>query len=176
MKQGFTVAAVALATFATFAGANARAGDLQFTVERKKVDAVGAKPTELGGAANRSETWHYQVKVQNDGFKPTAALQAKYIVFVERQELGKKIGTETIEKVNGTATLQPMATGATAQFTTSDITLKESSLIGNSFYLNGGRIHAKDSIRGVWIKLFDGTKEVDQYVNPSTIATKEKWQ
>jgi len=176
IKNGFSVAAVtAFASLTALSSLTARADDFQFTVERKKVDAVNAKPTSEGSAANRSETWHYQVSLRNTGFKPQPALQAKYIVFVERQQLGKKVGTETLDRVTGTADLPATPTGGTAQFSTKDVVLKESGLVGDFIYANGGRIHAKDAIHGVWIKLFDGTKEVGQYINPTTLATKQKF-
>jgi len=35
---------------------------------------------------------------------------------------------------------------------------------------------AKDIILGIWVKLFDGTNEVAQYVNPPTLPTKHNWE
>ena len=44
-----------------------------------------------------------------------------------------------------------------------------------TIYANGGRVKAQDSIKGIWIKFFDGVNEVDEYANPTTLTKKNVW-
>lgn len=161
------------------------AGDLSITAERKRTD-VGAKTTAYKkhpeGSGLTSETskaeehWQYQVKVTNESMAAMPALQAQYVVFIQRQELGGKAAVaDSVEKVKGEAPVAAINSHFDATFVTSDISLRSQSLMGAWHYSNGGRIKAMDNIQGIWVKLFDGDKQVGEYCNPSTLAAKYQW-
>ena len=139
------------------------------------METVRAQAVKSGDTTEGSEKWAFEAKITNTSFKPIPALQAQYIVFVERQELGKKKGLERIEKVKGTAEIKPIAAHGNSSFTTETVSLSEKSLNGSFHYVNGGLIKSKDSLKGIWIKLMDGTTVVGEYVNPSTLQAKEQW-
>jgi len=151
-----------------------RAGDLQITVEKKRTDAGAGRP--MGSVEQKKETkWLYQVKVANNSFTADPALQARYMIFLQRQNMGGKMNETTIESVKGSAPLQAVAAHGNASFQTSEFTLKEQVLAAGWVYASGGSTKAQDGIAGVWIKLFDGDKLVAEYKNPSTIDSKQQW-
>ena len=154
-----------------------QAGDIKVgTAVRKRVDAVAAKPGAPGDERTSSEKWRYEVQIVNGGFKAAPALKAKYIVFVQRQELGGKAGTDPVEKSKGEADVAALLSHGTGSFTTNEILLKGGSLVGEYHFRNGGRVKVQDVIQGIWIKLFDGTTEVCDYANPRTITGRNKWE
>ncbi len=154
----------------------AQAGDFQITINRRKGDTMHKAAAQEGGRNKASEDAFYEVTVTNQSFKPAPALEARYILFVERQELAKKVGSGKVEKTKGTAPIAALEPHASANFTTTSVTLREQSLSGNYIYESGGRVKAKDSLVGVWIKLYNGNTEVGEYINPTTLSSKNKWE
>jgi len=154
----------------------AEANDYQIAVLRKKANATRAKAVQSGQTTKSTENLFYQVAVTNRAFKESPALKVKYVLFVERQEIGEKPGSEQIEKVRGDGSIAVLKPQGKATLDTSEVTLREQSLTGNWYYSDGGRIKAKDSLTGIWIKLYDGDVEVGEYVNPTTLQGKHKWE
>jgi hypothetical protein len=150
------------------------AGDLQISAERKHLEG-GVAAKQSGQFSKGSEKWQYAVKVINGSFKPMPALRAEYVVFVQRQELGGKVGVEVVQRVKGQAALPPTNPQATASFESSEITLRVQAVAGALVYSNGGRIKATDAIEGIWVKLFDGDNQVGEYANPTTLSSKNVW-
>jgi len=153
----------------------AQAEDFQISVLRKKTETARAGVGHDGDAIKGTEKCYYQVTVARKAFKPSAAIQARYILFVEKQELAQKAGTEQVEKIKGDGKIESLKPQGKTTFNTSEVTLREQSLTGGWSYTNGGRIKAKDSLVGIWIKLFDGETEVGEYINPTTLSSKYKW-
>ncbi len=171
MKRSLLLAGLLLAPWIVQAADN-----FQVSVLRKKADAIRAKAARPGEEITATETVFYQVTVANRAFKETGAVTARYILFVERQELGVKAGSEQIDKEKGENAVEALKPQGKVSFNTSEITLREQSLSGGNFiYLNGGRIKAKDSLVGIWVKLFEGETQVGEYINPSTLSNKYKW-
>ena len=169
------VKTLAIVLVALLAPCLLQAGDIKITAARKRVDASQAK-MESEYTNSSEEKWRYEAQLVNGGFKPAPPLKARYIIFVQRQELGGKPGTETVEKLKGEAEVAALASHANGSFATNEVLLHHGSLVGERHYPNGGRIKAQDVILGIWIKLFDGTTEVGEYVNPHTLTVKNKWE
>jgi len=171
---------VLLVTCLLFSAFVVRADDLQLSAERKRTSLGGTQST--GKATKKTEeNWQYVVKVSNNSFNAKPALKAYYMIFVQRQELATKMGEGSIESVKGTTTLQALNSHGKGEFSTSEVTLREQSLAAGFGFTNGanfvpGQTKAKDIILGIWVKLFDGTNEVAQYVNPPTLPTKHNWE
>jgi hypothetical protein len=153
----------------------AEANNFSITAVRKAADALAGKAASPGNVSEKTETVVYQVTVTNTTFKPSAALKAKYILFVERQEVGEKPGNEQIDKVKGSADVKELKPREKEIFSTSEIKLRQGGLSGAYYFPDGGRVKAKDNVVGVWIKLFDGSIEVAEYINPTTLSGKHKW-
>jgi hypothetical protein len=153
----------------------AEANSFNISVARKKADARLAKPTAEGGVSEKSETFFYEVSVANKAFKPSEPVTAKYIVFVERQEVGEKPGSEQIEKIKGEGEIAAMKAQGKESLNTKEVTLREKAIVGNYIFVSGGRLKSRDTLVGVWVKLFQGDTEVGEFVNPTTLANKHKW-
>lgn len=150
------------------------AGDLEVIASKKKEDSVPTKGNG-GNKVQGSESCFYKVNITNKSFKPKPALTARYVIFVERQKLGEKIGSELIEKIRGEAPVKELAGGGKAEFISQSVKLHTSGLIGNYAFFDGGRMKAQDTVKGIWIKFYDGANEVDEFVNPTSLAKKNVW-
>lgn len=150
-----------------------QAGDYSITMDRKK-DGAGQMKGDI--EKQTSQNWVGEINIENRTFKPSPELKLAYIVFVKRQELGQKEGADQVDQIRGDIKVGVLQGREKASFNTSEVTLKQQELDGGYYYRNGGRRKASDSVMGVWVKLFDGTKEVAEYANPSTIKAKNKWE
>ncbi len=157
------------------APAIALAGDLQITYQKRTEQAVRGKAVE-GEVAKSAENASYTINITNNSSKDTEALDVKYIIFVERERVGQKKGTEQIEPIKGSAKAEPIKARQKTSVNTEPVTLHEAGLQGNYIYSGGGKLKAKDSVKGLWIKVYQGDKVVAEYANPSTLATKQKWE
>jgi len=151
----------------------AQAGDFLITMDRKK-DGGGNMKGDV--EMKTSQNWVGEIKIENLTFKPTADLELRYIIFVKRQELGQKAGMDQVDQVKGTIPVKSLQSREKASFTTSEVTLRQQALAANYRFTSGGSTKAADTVLGVWVKLFNGQTEVMEYVNPTTLKAKNKWE
>lgn len=156
-----------------FLATSVQAADFQITLDRKK-----AAPTQTRGGVEQqtSQKWTGTLRVENTSSKPSPELQAKYIVFVKRQELAQKAGPEKIDLVKGESKIAPLKKGESFSLDTAEIELRQQLLSANYRYTNGGQTKASDAVAGVWVRLFAGTVVVADYSNPETVKAKFKWE
>jgi len=153
------------------------AGGIEIKVNRKNLEAQRLKAPKFGENPTGSETVAYQVSVQNKEFKAMPPLKARYIIFVERQQIGQKVGTETVEQIKGEADVPEMGAMKGESFVTNGVKLLEEQLSGKYIaYTDGGRIKAKDRLVGIWVRFFDGETQVGEYVNPVNLKTRHTWE
>ena len=151
----------------------AQASDYEITVDRKK-DALSAASGKYRLVS--SQNWTGEVKIQNHAFKPSPDMEARYVVFVKRQKIGEKEGQDSIEKVKGTFSVATIKPGTTGIFLTSDVALHAAHMAPGWVPEEGGKETAQDTVVGIWLRLYAGTTQVAEYVNPSTLTTKFKWE
>jgi len=151
----------------------AQASDYEITVDRKRDPAS----MEKGDVEKKSsQTWAGDVKILYRPFKDSPALQGRYIVFVKRQKLGDTGNADKVDKVKGTFDVPPIKGGSSSKFSTVDVVLNKEHLAPGWRMGNGGRGIAEDSVLGIWLKLYQGQTEVANYINPTTLTSKYKWE
>ncbi len=150
----------------------APANKVQITVEKKKGDGNKGKAGGEGSRAKSTEQVAYSLKLKNISFADLTGLSVEYRIFVERQELGKKKGTETVERVAGTKPVGTLTRQAPQAILTDEVTLHSSNLVGEYIYPDGGRIKAEDSIVGVWVRVSQNGEFIGEYTLPTTVTAR----
>ncbi|MEI8233224.1 MAG: hypothetical protein WCH57_00910 [Verrucomicrobiota bacterium] len=151
----------------------AQAGDYEITVNRKK---EAFSQSHEGRIQKSSQNWIGEVNVTNHGFKVSPELELRYIIFVKRQDLGKTAASaEHVEKIKGTFKIPSLKGGAMAANTTPEVKLRQGKLDSRCFFTNGGIEKSEDTVLGVWARLYQGTTQVEEYVSPTTLKGKQKW-
>jgi hypothetical protein len=46
------------------------------------------------------------------------------------------------------------------------------NLVGRFHYVNGGRIKAEDSLKGVWVRVSQDGQIIGEYMNPPSLSTR----
>jgi hypothetical protein len=167
MKLGAAVfIALAATCFTAFAG------DYEITVDRKR---------EKGGSGGNqatvkaSQNWTGEVNILNRAFNASPNLTARYVIYVKRQKLGEAENAERIDKVSGTFNVPSIKGGTKASFTTIDVVLNNAHM-APGWKMVEGRQSAQDSLVGIWLRLYNGQVQVAEYINPTTLTAKFKFE
>jgi len=150
----------------------AQASDYEVTMDQKK-DAP-SEPNS-GPRVKTSRKWSGTVKINCHTPKTSSELEVRYIIFVKWEHIGQK-GPDTIEQVKGNSKVTALKLGSSTTVPTSEITLNQGHMGPGWRPREGGATFTQDGVVGVWIKLFDGTTQVAEYVDPTNLPEKNKWE
>lgn len=146
------------------------------TADRKRVDMERATVVAMGEESKSSEKVVYDLNVQSRSRTAAPSLDVQYVVFVERQKLGRKKDSDTVERVTGSAKTNPLSVGSPSQsVTTNEIELWKRNLTGGYIYTGGGRLKVEDNILGIWVRVSKEGQLVAEYINPPTLS-KRGWE
>ena len=123
----------------------------------------------FGGTATGIEKVTYDVNLANAAPSDLSNLTVEYLVFVERQVLGQPKSADTLVREAGSESVSSLTKASPYKFTTRPLTLNVSNVVGRVYYTNGGRVKAKDSVKGVWVRVKQGGEVVGEYMNPTTL-------
>lgn len=155
---------------------NAETSGIEIQWNKKIVGTDTKKTGRAAELATVAEDCAYTITVANNSFKDAPTMAVKYVVFVERQRPGEQKGAEHVERVTGSKPVAAIKSHQKATVDTDTFTMKHAQLASGWSYKNGGKAVAKDSIKGVWVRVYEGTNVVAEYVNPSTIRAREQWK
>lgn len=165
---------ISFVSLAIMAVVNAAVSDVDIRASAKKVDAT--QPTNQGDGTRTvsKEHWNYEVTVENKSFKPLTSVEVRYAVFYKTEQLGTKDPAKQ-ERQTGTFSIDSLQPHERKPFTTNAVELNKSHLTGNWIYSNGARIHAEDTLVGIWVRVYQSGQQIGEYANPTTLL-KEQWQ
>ena len=150
-------------------------GKVQISAQKKHAEAVRGLVAGSGPEAKGSDKVIYDFKLQNQTLADLSQLTVDYVVFVERQKLGTKLGQEDhVDRISGSKSIDVLTNSAPQTISTEEIPLNKQSLTGGYIYANGGRIKAEDTVVGVWVRVSQNGAVIGEYTNPSTV-TKRGW-
>ena len=169
-----------MAIFLFANGAQAADSDLNITCVKKRFEAQpgGAGQIRSEGSA-KSEQWGYSVTIENQGFKPLANLEVKYIIYYKHEQLGIK-GPPKKETKTGTYTLAALNSLGKTSFDTHSVKLTKASLVGSfggyTYFANGAKPTATDSLTGLWVRVYKDGNVFAEYAYPAGLTSSEQWQ
>jgi hypothetical protein len=148
---------------------------MELTAARKMAGADRElKKDEIYRGPSRKASLVYNITVHNASLTEVGASQLKYIIFMEREKLGSK--TEAMERIKGNATVNPLKAREKQVVETEDFSLNASRLAPGWSYVGGGKNVAKDSVKGIWVRLYRDGALVNELISPNTLAAKEAWR
>ncbi len=138
------------------------------------------KRAEVKRSASRSteevvENWDYLVTITSHSFKEIPDLRVDYIVFSKHERFGSKSEAKA-KRTTGSKTLGSLAGNGKTSFETEQVTLKKARLKGYWYYSNGAKGKAKDELSGIWVRVYSGSELINEFAQPSSLKTQEKWE
>jgi hypothetical protein len=155
--------------------------DLNITVEKKRIEQPSdhALKKESGDETKKSEQWGYTVTIENQGFKALSNLQVKYIIYSKHEQLGIK-GPPRKATKTGDYTITSLDSLGKTSFDTDSVKLNHAALVGPmggySYFGNGAKPTADDSLTGIWIRVYQGGNLFAEYAYPAGLTSSEQWQ
>ncbi len=147
--------------------------DLEIHCVPKRIDQ-NMKAASDGGAAVTKERWAYEVTIENKTFKELGNLEVKYIIFFSKEQLGVKAAAMA-RRLNGAFTIAALKPHEKQVFTTDSVELDKSHLVGNWIYASGAKPNAIDTLKGLWVRVYQNGSVFSEYANPSTLL-RERWE
>src|SRR5207302_2727211 len=147
--------------------------DVEIHCAPKGLDQQVKKASD-GGANVTKEHWTYDVTVENRTFKELTNLEIKYAIFFKQEQLGVKSAAEAHHQ-NGSYNMPALKPHEKRSFTTDQVELKKSNIVGNWIYTSGAKPNAQDTLLGLAIRVYQNGQQFAEYANPSTL-NKEKWE
>jgi hypothetical protein len=146
---------------------------------RVEISAMPRKETKErdreGVTSTAEKSFQYSVKITNRSFRDVSGLRVEYRIFV-RNDSGK--GAVTQQKMSKQAfklDLPAILKHGEFSFDTEPVSLKSSKLDGGWIYKDGSRSKVEDRVAGIWLKVFQDGNVVGEYMNPTSLKSKESF-
>ena len=144
--------------------------DVKCELKRLDVKRSASQSTETA-----EEKWAYTVEITNHSFKEIPDLRADYIIFSKHEKFGS-LEKQKAERLKGSKSLGAVPNNGRTSFETDAVSLKKARLKADWYYSSGAKNTAKDGVAGVWVRLYSGNDLIDEYTQPSSLRTQEKWE
>jgi len=134
------------------------------------------KKTEDMATYTTKELWGYNITVANQSGKPLGELKIKYVLFVKPDlEPGKDSSAASFKRTAGSATItgiQPLSKTA-LRTDTIDI-YKQRLKPGWVWGKTGNTEMIRDTLHGIWLKVYSGNQLVAEICTPEALIKTEK--
>ncbi len=146
-----------------------------FSTEKQESDVTLTDGRVIkNGRITTEEKCGYNVTIQNKTSKALEGLRTEYRLFAtvddvhvkEKQGLKKKAYQSVIETI---PSLERVV------FRTGTISTYDMKYRGNIYSASTGDSRSRETLSGIWIRIYRGTELVHESCMPSTLSTTEKW-
>jgi len=172
MKRPFSIAGLALILFAASALSLGSPYHIEMKCELKRLEV---KRNASQSTETAEEKWGYTGDITNHSFKEIPDLRADYIIFSKHEKFGSTADAKALQQ-KGSKSLGPLANNGKASFETDAVTLKKARLKADWYYSSGAKSTTKDGVAGIWVRVYSGNDLVDEFTQPSSLKTQEKWE
>jgi hypothetical protein len=150
---------------AEYAANNAK---FNFEVKYAKTK-LGEKKSKSGDVAYEEEKWAYKVALRNLSSLDADDVRIDYWLF-RRIDEGKGKSSPRVD-TSGSVKSAQIKKAATYDFVTESVTLTKSTLDAGYYYTDGKKSKSADSVGGLAIRIFKGTKEVYAFASDKDLLT-----
>ncbi len=145
--------------------------EVKTELKRLEVKRSASQSTETA-----EEEWGYVVTITNHSFKEIPDLRVEYVEFSKHERFGSKSGEAKDQRTSGSKALGNLQNNGKTSFETEPVMLKKARLKADWYYSNGAKKKAKDEMSGIWVRVFSGSEMIEEYANPSSLKSQEKWE
>lgn len=132
---------------------------------------VGAARTETGSTRKSDEKWRFTITVANKSRLNLEGLAIEYRVFYVDDKPGLDEDELPLKRIKGSTKIAGLATGAEASVETSVVKLQ----ITRSNSGPPDKRKVEDSLKGIWVRVLHGRTVLQEFSNPSKLATTQVW-
>lgn len=143
--------------------------------DKRKVDVhlVGGGMVKNGMTVTEDQ-WGYDVTVTNTTSTPVKDLRAEYILFATVDNI-QKTGDEGLKKRPFRSPVPAVPALDHIKFQTKTITAIKERYNGNIVAAGSGASSSRETLYGIWIRIYQGQDLVYEVSMPTTLQSTEKW-
>jgi hypothetical protein len=158
-------------------------GDLTLELSRLRFDTRRSKKdvnltdgsVYKGGLAITEEDWGYSITLKNNTVKPVENLRVEYILYTKVDEI-KNTGRKPSRRSKAfSATFDTVPPGGRTSLKTDTVLTRETKLRGGMQWAGTGDNDTRDTLEGIWLRVYQGDKLVLESASPTTFMSTEKW-
>ena len=151
------------------------AGAIDLQLSRGQFDS---NKKDGNGQTTSEDKWGYSVTLSNHSMKVIKGLHVEYLLFVkvEDAESGKDAQPLPLKRVKGAKVIDVVEGAKSITFRSDTISMFRSELKPGYFWSKTGSTQPiKDTLVGIWMRVYASDQLVAEYYNPSTLTKTETW-
>lgn len=127
------------------------------------------------GRTTTTEKWGYNVTLQNKSAVPISGLRAEYRLFATVDSVHEKEDQGALKKKAYTTKIDTIPVHDRVSFRTETINASKMHYNGNIVSAKTGDSTSRETLVGIWIRIYRGDELVMESSMPAGLADKEKW-
>lgn len=147
--------------------------DLPLQYSRGKFETI--KESQSGGAVTAyKDLWGYSITLTNKSKRDLTDVRVEYVLFVKTDSVSNK--KEGMRRVKKSTSLDPIPVYTNLTFRTETVPSYRYVLAPGWYWSNTGNSKPiKDSLHGMWLRIYVGKQLVIEKITSEDIAKNEKW-
>lgn len=158
-----------------------RDGDLRLELSRLRFDSrkTSQDANLTDGSVVRDaieitdEDWGYTITLRNSTNHELKDLRVDYMLFSEVEQVGGNAAA--LRREAGNSPFPVVAPGGRAAVRTSAITMQKVKLKGGITWQGTNKNSTRDTLHGVWLRVYRGDELILESATPSTLTQRERW-
>jgi len=149
-------------------------GIFKTDIRKVEVKLIGGG-TVKNGMTVTEDKWGYTVTLENRTPKPVPALRAEYRLFATVDDIQVKATKKSLKKKACKTAIEAIPELGRTTFQTETISATKTHYNGNIVSAGSGESSSRETLYGIWIRIYDGDNLLYEEAFPGTLKTTETW-
>ena len=149
---------------------------VRFSAETRESDVkLTTGETIKNGRVTTEEKWGYSFMLTNRSNAPLTGLRAEYLLFATKDDVHKEGKKEGLRSARHRARLDDMPAQGRLDFRTESVSAFKMRYKGNIVSAKTGDSSSRETLHGIWIKIYRGEELIHEAASPERLMREEKW-
>ncbi len=143
---------------------------------RFTTDNTNKERTESGGIERELYSSRYEIVINNTSYEKVKNVRVEYLMLKFEDALAAQKRSEgEIRRVQGSTSIDLIGPRTEVVAKTKQIPMLETKLAPGFVWAGGGKKTSKDTLKGIWVKIYVDDQMVQEYARPESMMRKEPW-
>jgi transposase len=149
---------------------------VRFSAESTESDVkLTSGDTVKNGRVTTEEKWGFSFMLTNRTSAPLTGLRAEYLLFATMDDVHKEGKKEGLRRVRHNARLEDLPAQGRMDFRTESVSAFKMRYKGNIVSAKTGESSSRETLHGIWIKMYRGDELIYEAASPEGLMREEKW-
>jgi hypothetical protein len=148
----------------------------KFSTDSKDIDITLTDGTKVkGGQTITTDKWGYSISITNKTPKLISTLRAEYRLFATVDSVHTEADKSKLKKKAFTSPIAAIAPLGKIEFRSETIAAVKTKYNGNIVSAKTGDSTSRETLHGIWLRIYAGDTLVHESAFPETLMKTEKW-